>query len=86
MEDGAYLSISYGPSALKDQAEILLKKLDPNDIEESTTRGFVERFLSADEAEMKQVGEVIIDSTDTWIGYEKNFVEALYLFYGRAPY
>jgi hypothetical protein len=79
-------SVSYGPSALKDQAELLLDKLDPNDIAEATTRGFVQKFLEASEAERAFIGESIMDSDDTWRGYEKNFVDALYDFYGKPPF
>jgi hypothetical protein len=79
-------SVSYGPSALKDQAELLLETLNPDDIADITTRGLVERFLSSNEAEMAFIGESIMDSDDTWRGYEKNFVDALYNFYNKEPF
>lgn len=79
-------SVSYGPSALKDQAELLLETLNPDDIADITTRGLVERFLSSNEAEMAFVGESIMDSDTTWKGYEKNFVDALYNFYNKEPF
>ena len=79
-------SVSYGPSALKDEAELLLEKLDPNDIAEATTRGFVQKFLEASEVEQAFVGESIMNSDDTWRGYEKNFIDALYDFYGKPPF
>lgn len=79
-------SVSYGPSALKDEAEVILETLHPDDIVDITTRGLIERFLSANEAEMALVGETIMNSDDTWNGYKQNFVDALYEIYGKEPF
>lgn len=79
-------SVSYGPSSLKEEAEVLLDLLDIHDIQDATTRGFVQKFLEANEAEQAFIGESIMNSDDTWSGYRKNFVDALYEFYGKPPF
>lgn len=83
---GRKTSVSYGPSALRDEAQVLLEVLDPDDVEDIATRGLIERFMQAKDDEVAMIGEHILNDDAVWNGYKNNFIEALHSFYGREPF
>lgn len=83
---GRTTSVSYGPSALRDEAKVLMETLDPDDIEDITVRGYLTNVLNASEAELGLLGEHILNDDAVWNGYRNNFISALHDFYGRDPF
>ena len=83
---GRTTSVSYGPSALRDEAQVLLEILDPDDVEDIATRGYLERLLEAGDAEVAMLGQHILNDDAVWNGYKQNLIDGLHSFYGRDPF
>lgn len=70
---GRLTAVSYGPSALRDEAQAMLD--DESDLE---VRGWLEWVINdATDAELAWVGQSILNDDDVWDGFRRNFVEGL---------
>ena len=72
---GRLTSVSYGPSALRDEAsEMLASEADPDE----EVRGWLEWVINeASDAELVWLGECILNDDAVWDGFRTNFVEGL---------
>ena len=70
---GRLTAVSYGPSALRDEAsEMLDDESDPE------VRGWLEWVINeATDAELAWVGQSILNDDAVWDGFRTNFVEGL---------
>lgn len=70
---GRLTAVSYGPSALRDEASEMLD--DESDLE---VRGWLEWVINeATDAELAWVGQSILNDDAVWDGFRTNFVEGL---------
>lgn len=73
---GRLTSVSYGPSALREEASTVLSEVGP--IIEQEDRDPLEWVTnSASDAELASLGEYILNDDAVWYGFRRNFLESL---------
>lgn len=72
-------SVSYGPSALRDEAEVLLEVIpetdDPEDI--ALHEGLKWMLTEATDDELSWLGQHILNDDSVWNGFRENVLDAL---------
>lgn len=73
---GRMTSVSYGPSALRDEARAILDVMGP--IIEQSERDSLQWVIdSASDEELAYIGQHILNDDAVWSGFQRNFLSAL---------
>lgn len=73
---GRMTSVSYGPSALREEAKAIIEAMGP--ILEQDDRDSLQWVIdSASDAELAYLGQYILNDDAVWNGFRRNFMEAL---------
>lgn len=73
---GRMTSVSYGPSALREEARAIMEVMGP--ILEQEERDPLEWVInSASDVELAHLGQHILNDDAVWNGFRRNFLEAL---------
>lgn len=73
---GRLTSVSYGPSALREEARAIMEVMGP--IIEQDDRDSLQWVIdSASDAELAYLGQHILNDDAVWNGFRRNFIEGL---------